>query len=69
MCNHVDLDHLIESPAAVATDAQLTYLGRLLLEMWEAKLAREFPDRRFAVELHVESHMQPLITFSQIRNS
>lgn len=31
------------------TEDQARYLGRLLREMWEAKLAREFPERRFVV--------------------
>ena len=72
VCNHVDLIYLIESYAETATDAHLTYLGRLLQDMWQAKLAREFPDRRFAVELHDDPSNpddEPLVTFFQIRTA
>ena len=31
------------------TQAQMVYLGRLLEEIWTAKLQREFPDKRFVV--------------------
>ena len=30
------------------------YLGRLLREVWAAKLARDFPDRRFVVSFPEE---------------
>ena len=72
VCNHVDLNYLFQNQAAIATDTQLAYLGRLLQDMWEAKLAREFPDRRFAVELHdnpSDPNDEPLVTFSQIRDA
>ena len=71
-CNHVDLIYLIQNQAETATDVQLTYLGRLLQDMWQAKLAREFPARRFAVELHDDPSNPddaPLVTFSQIRDA
>lgn len=32
-----------------ATQAQILYLGRMLKNMWEAKLARDFPGRPFVV--------------------
>ena len=34
---------------AQPTREQVVYLGRLLQEVWAAKLARDFPDRRFVV--------------------
>ena len=33
---------------------QVLYFGRLLREVWAAKLAREFPDRRFVVSFPEE---------------
>ena len=33
---------------------QVVYLGRLLREVWAAKLARDFPDRRFVVSFPEE---------------
>lgn len=71
VCNHVDLIYLLNDQSQ-ATDAQLTYLGRLLQQMWRAKLAQDFPGRRFAVELHddpTDPDDEPLVTFSQIRDA
>jgi hypothetical protein len=36
-------------PGAASSREQVVYLGRLLQEMWAAKLARDFPTRRFVV--------------------
>lgn len=36
------------------TREQVVYLGRLLREVWAAKLARDFPDRRFVVSFPEE---------------
>jgi len=33
----------------VPTEEQVVYLGRLLKEMWECKLKRDFPDKKFLV--------------------
>ena len=69
--NRVDLNYLFDGNYSIAaTDFQLSYLGCLLREMWEAKLRREFPDRWFAVEFHEDpSNLddEPLVTFSLIR--
>jgi hypothetical protein len=46
--NHVHISDLFAQPTG-PSDEQAVYLGRLLREMWEAKLAREFPDRVFSV--------------------
>ena len=48
--NHVHIIDLI--PGAYdsgPTEEQAVYLGRLMKEMWEAKLAKEFPSREFVV--------------------
>lgn len=65
--NHVHICDLVHKPGS-PTDAQAIYLGRLLKEMWEAKLAREFPDRRFVVhfEEQGESSYDFELTFHQV---
>ncbi len=48
---------------------QVVYLGRLLREVWAAKLARDFPDRRFVVsfpEEECESLLDFEVSFSQM---
>ena len=52
--NHVHVVDLIHGPEGDPSDEQLVYVGRLLREMWEAKLAREFPDRKFVVHFEEE---------------
>ncbi|QEL15597.1 hypothetical protein [Limnoglobus roseus] len=53
--NHLHVADLFgaEGPGLAArpelTAEQAVYLGRLLREMWAAKLARDFPGRRFTV--------------------
>jgi hypothetical protein len=34
-----------------ATEAQIKFIGQTLKEMWSAKLARDFPTKKFLVEL------------------
>jgi hypothetical protein len=41
-------DHFSHADGS-ATAQQIVYLGRILKDMWEAKLARDFPSRRFVV--------------------
>jgi hypothetical protein len=51
-----------------ATEGQLRYLGRLLKEVHEAKLARDFPDLRFTVEFNDKPGLDPIdyqLTFRQ----
>ena len=50
------------------TREQVVYLGRLLQEVWAAKLARDFPDRRIVVsfpEEGCESLLDYEVTFYQ----
>ena len=69
MINHVDLIYLVENPDDnEQTDEQRSYLGRLLREMWQAKLARQFPERNLVVELSDEPEGEPLITVYQRRS-
>jgi hypothetical protein len=51
-----------------ATREQVTYLGRLLREVSAAKLARDFPDRRFVVsfpEEECDSLLDFVVSFHQ----
>jgi hypothetical protein len=50
--NHVHITDLIYAFVAVPTPEQQVYLGRLIKEMWEAKLAREFPGREVIVSFN-----------------
>jgi|SRR5580658_5664360 hypothetical protein len=51
------LNHLhvldVQHPGAWrdATEPQIKFIGQALKEMWEAKLARDFPTKKFVVEL------------------
>ena len=47
--NHQHIVDLFINTTEV-TPAQLRYLGRILTEMWKAKLHRDFPKRSFIVE-------------------
>ena len=49
--------HILDMFAVSEQDvprAQVVYFGRLLREVWAAKLARDFPDRRFVVSFPEE---------------
>lgn len=51
------------------TREQVVYLGRLLREIWSAKLAHDFPDRRFVVsfpEEGCEGLLDYEVTFFQV---
>ena len=50
--NHFHILHL-QHPGIWkdATEAQLRFIGQTLKEAWAAKLARDYPTRRFVVEL------------------
>lgn len=47
--NHTHITDLFGERGAGATWEQVIHLGRLFKEMWAAKLARDFPGRRFVV--------------------
>ena len=52
-----------------ATEAQLRYLGRVLTDIHEVKLRRDFPDLRFAVSFNDEPGLDPIdyqMTFWQV---
>jgi hypothetical protein len=66
--NHVHIIDLIHGAyESGPTDEQSLYLGRLLKEMWQAKLAQEFPARRFVVTFDEEgdSVYDFVVTFHQ----
>lgn len=66
--NHVHTADLTGSYETPPTEDQARYLGRLLKEMWQAKLAWEFPNRRFIVtfeETEGDSILDFVVTFHQ----
>ena len=68
MINHIDLNYLFQSnPNLNPADDQLTYLGRLLQEMWHAKLTLQFPGRRVVVDFIDDPDQDPMITVYQPR--
>jgi hypothetical protein len=68
MINHEHFWHLVQSsPPTVEAVMQW---GALVREMWVAKLARDFADRQFEVELHTGPNVELMdhqITFWQKR--
>jgi hypothetical protein len=68
--NHRHILDLLSNPELKPTQAQVVYLGRLLKEMWTAKLQRDFPCRQFVVSFSEESSedlMDYEVTFFQNR--
>jgi hypothetical protein len=68
--NHRHILDLFCCPELEPTREQVVYLGRLLKEMWTAKLQRDFPGRRFVVafpEERSENLLDYEITFFQER--
>jgi hypothetical protein len=52
--NHYHILNFFEYIYTDPTFEQLIYLGRLIKEMWSAKLHRDFPARRIVVEFYEE---------------
>ena len=48
----------------------LVFLGGVLKEMWEARLQREFPEKQFEVQFHVDVELDEyVVSFHQrLRN-
>ena len=66
--NHRHILDLFRRPELEPTRAQVVYLGRLLKEMWAAKLQRDFPGKRFVVsfsEEDLEDLLDYQVTFFQ----
>lgn len=57
LMNHLHINDLHYEQTA--TEAQLRYLGRILKATHEAKLALDFPSRRFAVSFNDEPGLAP----------
>lgn len=53
--NHRHILDLFCRPELTPSREQVVYLGRLLKEMWAAKLQRDFPAKRFVVNFPEES--------------
>ncbi|HEX8263326.1 MAG TPA: hypothetical protein VF547_10680 [Allosphingosinicella sp.] len=67
LMNHLHIADL-HCGGASPSEEQLRYLGRVLKEVHEAKLARDFPDLRFTVEFNDEPGLDPIdyqLTFWQ----
>ena len=47
--NHRHVFDHFSHHGGTASEEQVVYLGRVLKEIWQAKLARDFPGRRFVV--------------------
>lgn len=68
--NHRHILDLFCRPELEPTQSQVVYLGRLLKEMWMAKLQRDFPSKRFVVSFPEEPSENLLdyeVTFIQER--
>ena len=68
MLNHEHFWHLMQNCPPTAEVAM--HWGQLVREMWTAKLARDFPSRRFEVELHSGPDVERMdhqITFFELR--
>ncbi len=70
--NHQDLHNLFGAAMSdPATADQILYLGSLLKDAWQTKLANDFPRRQFEVSFyHVPSDLQAeqVVTFCQPSN-
>lgn len=70
--NHMHIEHLQYVGCEDCTPDKLRVLGRVLKEMYEAKLAWQFPDRRCIVELHFPDEEHDLsgyqLTFWQAKD-
>lgn len=69
--NHKHLMDLFPNSDETPTREQILYLGRILKDMWQLKLDRDFPDRIFVVsfpEDYSEDLHEYEITFWQQRN-
>jgi hypothetical protein len=51
-------DDLFSAGTSTTTDEENLYLAQRLKEMWEARLARVFPDRKCVVELQLPDETQ-----------
>ena len=66
--NHRHVFDYFSHHGGSATEAQIVYLGRLLRDIWQAKLARDFPGRKFVVDFFegpFEDLIQYEVTFCQ----
>lgn len=72
MMNHRHMLDLFHHDSDSATAEQLDYLGNVLREAWEAKLARDFPVRKFTVTFDrgsADDVLGYIVTFWQPANS
>ncbi len=68
--NHRHICDLFCSNESAPTRDQVIYMGRLLKDMWSAKLQRDFPSKRFVVsfpEKIYEDLLEYEVTFFQER--
>jgi len=68
--NHQHILDLFPNTEESPTEEQVVYLGRVLKEVWQLKLDRDFPDRKMIVsfpEDQVDDIIEYEITFWQER--
>jgi hypothetical protein len=67
LMNHLHLRDLLSSADFEPSNDMLRVLGLMLQEMWSCKLARDFPGRKFNVELRDggNDQLEHIITFFQ----
>ena len=63
MINHVHVLDLFDRDQPGITRAQVVLVGRLLREMWTAKLAREFPDLDITVSFPEDGEPEDLVEY------
>ena len=54
--NHRHLFYYFSHAGGSATETQIIYLGRVLKDIWQIKLARDFPGRKFVVNFSEGPH-------------
>ncbi len=60
--NHRHVADIFSASGREPARHQVVYLGRLLREMWAAKLRRDFPEKEFVVAFH-EEHSENLLDY------
>jgi len=71
--NHIHIAPLFSGSSKRPTPLQAQWLGERLRDMWEAKLKRDFPDRKIKVEFYMPENRDDLgeyqLTAFQERNA
>jgi hypothetical protein len=68
--NHVHILDIFPNPLVKPSRQMVLYVGKLLKDVWQAKLKRDFPDRRIIVSFpddYSEDLLEYEVTFFQER--